>query len=460
MKNALLKTVLPGIMTLLLLNACKKGFLDAKPQQSIVLVNSIKNIQGILDNDGPMNYQIQLGEDAGDDYYFNSPDFHNLPSQYLRNIYSWAQVQDFYAGWTGQEWNLSYSRLFYANTALEEIEKIKPDQNSFSDWENVKGSALFFRACCFYDLAQIYCKPYIPASADTDLGILLRTRADINIPYGRSTVKESYEQIIGDLLAARDLLPLVPLRRSRPSRSAADAMLARVYLSMQDYNNAYVYANSCLASFNSLIDYNTLDTNAFSPLTPYPNNPEIIFYTNLEAYLAPNALNASSVDSNLYRLYETTDLRRKLFFHISNNKLQFAGSYLGNPFDFFGGLATDEMLLIRAECEVRNGNTAAAMHDLDVLLVTRYKRNTYVPQNISDADSALSKIYLERRKELCFRGTRWTDLRRLNQDDRFKVTLRRVIDFNTITLLPNDNRYVYPIPNSEILFNNIPQNPR
>jgi len=452
--------VLLSVLCLFFFVSCKKGFLDAKPRQSIVLVNTIKNLQGVLDHDSRMNYQATISEDGTDEYYFSSQDFYNIPYQYYKNLYTWAAVQDFYSGSPVGSWNGNYTRLFYANTALEEIEKIEPDQANYSDWANIKGSALFFRACCFYDLAQIFCKPYTKDSANLHLGVILRTKTDINIPYGRSTVKQTYDQVIDDLLAARELLPLIPLHRSRPSKTATDAMLARVYLSMQDYTNAYFYADNCLQSFNTLIDYNTLDTNAVNPLTPYPNNQEIIFYTNLQPNLAPNALSTSSVDTNLYQMYENNDLRKKLFFRMNNGKRQFAGSYLGSPFDFFGGLATDEILLIRAECQARNNNVSSAMADLYSLLQNRYRSNTYTSPPVSNADSALVRILTERRKELCFRGTRWTDLRRLNQENRFQVTLKRIIDSQTYTLPPNDNRYVYPIPNSEILFNNIPQNPR
>ena len=78
----------------------------------------------------------------------------------------------------------------------------------------------------------------------------------------------------------------------------------------------------------------------------------------------------------------------------------------------------------------------------------------------SGTDDALKKILTERRKELLLRGIRWTDLRRLNYDSQFATTLTRVVNTQIITLMPNDNRYVYPIPNDEILYSGVTQNPR
>src|SRR3981189_1202195 len=69
------------------------------------------------------------------------------------------------------------------------------------------------------------------------MGIPLRLTADVNAPSTRSTVQQTYDQILGDLQQAVVLLPAaVPYaNRNRPSRPAAQALLARVYLSMRNY---------------------------------------------------------------------------------------------------------------------------------------------------------------------------------------------------------------------------------
>jgi hypothetical protein len=279
-------------------------------------------------------------------------------------------------------------------------------------------------------------------------------------------VKETYGQILADLLISNTLLPHTTMYPTRPSKYAALAMLARVYLSMQDYDNAWLYADSCLQGFSALMNYSTdpaIDrgaTSQYAVLTRY--NPEVIFFARLgNNTLIPNMANRGFVDSTLYSLYHTNDWRKSVFFEPRSGRLAFGGSYYGSVF-MFSGLATDEMYLIRAECNARKNKKTEALNDLNALLVKRWKTNTFTHIDTPTADAALQVILQERRKELCFRGIRWTDLRRLNQDPRFAVTLKRGLLGSTtlFTLPPNSDRYVYPIPDSEILFSGVPQNPR
>jgi hypothetical protein len=100
------------------------------------------------------------------------------------------------------------------------------------------------------------------------------------------------------------------------------------------------------------------------------------------------------------------------------------------------------------------------MNNLNALLVKRWKTGTFIPLTASNTDDALNKILLERRKELCFRGIRWSDLKRLNKDLKYSKTLVRVLNGQTYTLLPNDPKYVLPIPDNEIRVSGIEQNLR
>jgi hypothetical protein len=126
----------------------------------------------------------------------------------------------------------------------------------------------------------------------------------------------------------------------------------------------------------------------------------------------------------------------------------------------FSGLATDELYLVRAECAARNGNTAAALGDLNALLSKRWKTGTYVPLSAGSAEAALNLIITERRKELAGRLIRWSDLKRLRSDSRFAVTLSRKINGQVFSLTPDSRRYAYPIPFDETSASAIQQNER
>lgn len=325
-----------------------------------------------------------------------------------------------------------------------------------SNWDNVKGSALFYRAYNFYVLAQQYCKPYSDRS-DTDLGIPLRLNSNINERSKRATVKSTYDRIITDLIEAITLLPSTISYKTRPSKPACYAMLARVYLSMGNYAAALVNATACLALYNKVIDYNTLNSASTYPIPQL--NDEIIYQTRLGGATLFSSANLN-VTQELLSLYNSNDLRLKLFFEKSVSNTSFKGSYDGSRF-FFSGLAVDEVLLIRSECNSRAGNLKDALEDLNTLVKKRWnKESAYVEFNTTDKELAISKVLEERRKELCFRGLRWTDLRRLNQENNRQTTLTRVLNGQTYQLLPNDPKYTFPIDLNEILISGIEQNNR
>src|SRR5690606_12084108 len=116
-----------------------------------------------------------------------------------------------------------------------------------------------------------------------------------------------------------------------------------------------------------------------------------------------------------------------------------------------------EIYLIKAECEARVGNIATALKTINELLKNRYD-GTFTPFSSDDNEAVLRFVLNERRKELIWRGLRWSDLRRLNKDIRFAKTISRDVDGTTYTLEPGSPKYVLPIPNSVILNNDMQQN--
>lgn len=465
MKKSIEQTLL--LLLIISLNySCKKDWLEKKPQLSLIVPTTISDYQSILDNSSgrtggavPFNAgQPSLGEIAAGDFYVLDASYNSAQTELERKAYLWNQ--DLYAGSPIQitEWNDSYNRIFYSNIVLEGIEKITPvDTKEISAWQDVKGGALFFRAINHYDLAQLFCKVFDKTSASTDLGIPLRVTADINAPIVRATVQKTYDQIIQDLKQSASLLPvntpISNLYKLRPNKSAAYGMLARVYLAMENYDSALVYADASLSLYNKLLDYNSLSTTAANPV-PRLNN-EVLWHTTLGNYTIYSATRGL-IPLSFYQTYTTNDLRKGIFF-ISAATITYKGSYNGSGVKF-SGLATDEIYLIRAECYARKGNPISSMADLNTLLNSRWKSGTFISYTATDSNDALAKVLSERKKELIFRGTRWTDLRRLNKDSRFAISLQRTIGGQTYILAPNDTKYVLPIPPNVIQLSGIEQN--
>jgi hypothetical protein len=292
------------------------------------------------------------------------------------------------------------------------------------------------------------------------MGIPLKLSADIDEPVFRASVAATYDRILNDLHAAAQLLPLTSAYKTRPNRIAAWGLLARVYLGMEEYPLAERYADSVLKYHNTLIDYNTISTTAANPFTIF--NAEVIFHSRGGAASSLTQARAK-IDSNLYQSYATNDLRKAAYYKSNGNgSYSFKGSYEGSSTgnSWFNGLATDEIMLIRAECRARAGNTNGALSDLNTLMQKRWKSGMFVPITAANADDALGKILVERRKELVMRYLRWSDLRRLNKDPRYAVTLKRNLNGTIVELKPNDPRYVLLIPEPVIRISGIPQNPR
>ena len=444
--------------------SCKK-YLDEKSDIKLSVPQSLDDFQGLLDNPNiTENSSPQVGDLGCDDYYFATVQALTIP----QNCNIWAS--DTWQGQNPNDWITPYKIIYTSNIVIEGLNDLKNkgllDQTK---WNTIFGHALFLRATYHYFLEETFGQPYKPASATSDLGIPIKLSSDLGSKAVRSKVSNVYTQIISDLVQAKDFLPLSTTSKNRPSKAAAFAMLARVYLTMQDYDKAGKYSDSTLQLRSALYDFNLMPSsiangsNPFSAFTP-PNDLSFeTIYTCYEVNYGIIRQAAARIDSNLYASYNINDLRKTIFFQKNNstNTYFFKGNYSGNSSKQLSGPTIDEMYLIRAECFARAGNKDAALADLNTLMIKRWKNNgSWVPFTALSDQEALQKILVERRKELIFRGIRWTDLRRLNQDPQFAKTIIRVLNGQTYQLLPNDPKYTYPIPDAEIRLSGIQQNPR
>lgn len=440
-----------GVLVCLITSTSCKKILDTKPSLAISSMASVADAQAVLDAYNLINYNGPgSGEQSADDYYLLTTEFNALSTDYQRRIYTWDK--DIYPPGSNDWFNV-YRWVYFANCVLEGLEKLNAKE---PEWHHVKGQALFWRALGLQKAVSLWAPGYDASTAATDMGIPIRLTADFNVPSVRASVAESYQQIINDLKLAIPDLPIAPLHVFRTSKPAAYALMARTYLHMRDYVKAGLYADSCLQLKNNLIDLNTVSTTANYPMSLF--NAEVIMdIVTVGQSLLSNSFN--KIDSTLYRLFAVNDLRRTLWYKPAGaGMFSFFGSYEGSA-SSFGGFATDEMYLVRAEAAARSGNVAAAMADLNALLVKRWKAGTFVPYTAPTAAEALSIILNERRKELVMRDLRWMDIKRLNKEGA-GITLKRVVANKEYNLSPNDPRFALPIPDDIIQISGMQQNPR
>ncbi|MBF6597779.1 MAG: RagB/SusD family nutrient uptake outer membrane protein [Fermentimonas sp.] len=177
-------------------------------------------------------------------------------------------------------WDNSYKVIAQSSNIIKMIEEGKS-----SDIDSQIGEAYFLRGMMYYYLVRAYGRPYAQ-NPDQNLGVPIVNGTPDNV-FGempdRSTVKETYEQAIADLVKAADLLT-VNKGSVYASEMAAKALLSRIYLYMSGtYNNpntqfaelAEKYADEVIASG----EYDLLPREEFMryPSFTPENNAETIF---------------------------------------------------------------------------------------------------------------------------------------------------------------------------------------
>lgn len=438
--------------------SCTK-YLDKVPDKSLTIPSTLHDLKALLNDEAMTLNSPAFGDFSCDDWNISFITFQSLPPQ-VRNAYTWQS--DIFEGASSFGWNSSYYHIYVANIVLENITKVSADITDLSvkpEYKEIKGRAFFLRAFSYYNLSQLFIVPYDSTTSNTDLGLPLRLHSDPNQKVKRSSVEATYRQMIEDAIQAKDLLGATVNKSTPniPSKAAAFALLSRIYLNMGNYQKAGVYADSSLSLYSVLIDYNILDTTK-RLIFPRPTNGEVLYMATEGNYFSPYL---RFVDSSLYKSYSSEDLRKTIFFNKNEGAegSYFRGSYSGTYY-LFCGLATNELYLIRAECNARMGKIESAMNDLNTLLKKRYRAGSFNKRTATNVTDALTIILAERRKELIFRGIRWSDLRRLNKSSRFEKTLVRKLRGQTYTLPPNDAKYTFPIPQDEISLGGIQQNER
>lgn len=448
----------------LIFMSCGKSFLEVKQNANTIIPQSVEDYQRILDNGEYFmnhNQSYRLSISSTDEIELTETIWSSIrpgpPYILEKNAYIWSS--DPYMGYTGDDWNNAYTRILHANLVLDGLIKLGEVHQQSEEYRNVKGSALFFRALSYYQLTQLFCKPFNFENAKNDLGLPLRLEADVTIKSKRSNLENTFDRITKDLIDAAELLPPLGKIKLRPSQAAAYSILSRTYLHMGKYERALEYANAALNIQSNLIDFNDLNITTTYTFTADHGmaNEEVIFMATIGAtqILSRNRINVSS---ELLSLYKAGDIRKEAYFqNLPSGSYYFKGSYAGSILPFVG-VSTSELLLIRSECYIRMGKTQEAITDLNELRRHRYKKDMFSPIQNSKTEEILSLILEERRKELAFRGLRWEDLRRFNQDPSLAITLSRKLGDQQFVLKPNSSRYVFPIPPDVIQLSGIPQN--
>lgn len=436
---------------MLVMVSCKK-YLDVKSDMAQETIESLSSLEKLMDGSQYMNFYVNsFGEASADDYWLTDKTYNSF-TEALRNTYIWQNFTYQHPN----DWAMGYQPVYQANLVIDRYRSRRETDSEQERWNKVYGTALFFRAYQLMFQSWTYAKAYNKQTASTDQGVVLRLSSNPWELSVRSSNAVVYAQIIHDLRMAAQLLPDHADHPMRPSRMAGLAALSRVYLSMNDYEHASLYADSCLAMRHRLLDLNADPDIVPGNVYPFKQfNGETLFYAQLytSANIAPSY---ALVDTLLYKQYDANDLRRTYYFtKNADNTVSFKGSYTGSN-TLFGGFAMGEIYLVKAESMVRLGKIKDGTEWLNKLLVKRYKG--YAEVSFTTSKEALDYIRKERRKELLMRGLRWMDIKRQNEDGA-GLGLKRIVDGKLYELKPRSNRFALPIPQDVIEQSGIQQNP-
>lgn len=435
---------------------CRKYVEIQQPGVSSLYKTS--DYQGLLYNSTDIEQTIYYPEWASDDIDATDSSFAKSMFTYVANTYTWAP--SIFVDAQDDQWNKLYHQVYLCNLITTGINDSKG--GSDADKKYINAQALVHRAYAFLTLVNIYAKQYDATSAANDPGIPLLFAPDFNQKLNRAPVADVYTQVKKDLLAAIPYLSATGAYNIEASQAAAFGTLARASLQQGLYTEAEQYADSALARQNTLINLADYNGN----LGTFPTklqHPEIIFSKLMSTIRAVFPLS-----NGLQQLFDTTnDLRYRMYTSPGNvysyNSFQGRGYYadLITNEGVYTGPSVPEMMLIKAEAEARNGHTAEALAPVNALRQHRFLPAGYTPLTAATPAAALQLVLDERRRELMCTGARWFDLKRLNKETAFAVTITHHYRSQTLTLAPNSNEYVFPIGNIYIQQNpEIVQNPR
>lgn len=444
----------------LVFSSCE-DFLSERNTSNVSNIYSLQDMQALMDAGNKMNFGVycSLLEIATDNFFLGYVGF-SQASNLHKSMYLWENEYTYELGDESINWTTPYHVIAIANTVLDELPLV--EETNGLDRNHIKGTALFHRAFAYHNLVQVYCKAYDPLTAHNDLGLPMRLNSDVNLPSKRSSLEDTFQIIEDDIRKAIELLPVSSEYQTRPNKASAYALMARVNLLMGRYSEALKYADLSLSIFDTVLDYNKLDSSLAFPIDRM--NEETVFF----AYSTPVSLLLPSrecyIDTALYNSYLPGDLRKDIYFqHEFDGFYTFRGNYGGMiSVTCFVGLTVSELLLIKSEALARLGFVDLSLDALNQLLVNRYAKDSFKPLVVTNDEELLPLILEERRKELIFRGARWSDLKRLNLDPQFATTLTRKVPGteDIISLPPNDPRYVFLIPQDVIEMTGMKQNPR
>ncbi|RZS76648.1 RagB/SusD family nutrient uptake outer membrane protein [Pseudobacter ginsenosidimutans] len=373
-----------------------------------------------------------------------------------------------------------YRKIASINLILHSVSVLRDKGEPAVELNRISGEAHFLRAFYYFIMMNIYGKPYKPSTAATDFGIPLKTDPAIKDQFAsRSSAKQVYELIIADLLAAEQELSGANTSSTiRVNQPAVQALLSRVYLFMENYEKAILYADKVIS--NNRYQIVNLNNHIAGNDFLTRNASEVVFTMSRDPFPTVMFLGTEAPPVAFYRIsddlagiYSQNDLRREVFFiptskgYLKLGKKRKAINGTNDDVSAIFLVRLSEIYLNKAEALAALDRFEEARNTLQELRKKRFKPDELTPV-IAAGATLMNEIREERRRELCFETHRWFDLRRYGVNTKYPYS--KSIRHRTYTFTGTDHvdygyyelgpyqqdaaAYIVPIPQDEIEFNN------
>ncbi len=432
-----MKTRFIYLFYILLFTSCS-SFLEVDPKSSI-------SGEGIIKDETSANAAISGVYDALRSYYsVNYQSIAYLSGDNVQWTGSQSQVQEFINHKVNPEnatiastWNGIYTTINRTNNVIGSIVNYEGDGIPTTVKDKVLGQAYAIRGLAYFDLARVWGGVPLITEPTEKVGD--------NIGIARSTVEQTYQQVIDDLDLAEDLLS-VTTDRFALTKKTVWALKARYYLYRKNWEKAIEYAtlliddqsnyeliapyyaffkNDVTGTKESVFElfYSTNEPNThraqWQPQTNggtrqwAPSEPLIALLTNASTAGARSALIAKDNQNRWYGdlYYRSTGADPTYVIRIA------------------------ELYLIRAEAYAELDEYNLALADLN-----KVRKRALLPDLLFSTSKSDLLLWIEneRRLEFAFEAHRWFDLVRTGR-------AQQVLGIN------ESFRLLLPIPYSQVL---------
>lgn len=494
-KNKFLLIIAIGLLIIIGMTSCKK-LVDIPAPYDRLAENNVytNNATAISVLTGLYNSMSKNGQPFTGNY--SIPLLTGLSSDELR-LYSGQTINHYLRYYqnalsavtepvAGSEfWTPLYNYVYKTNAAIYGLNDDKASSLLPSVRHQLLGEAKFMRGFYYFYLVNLFGDVPMPLNTDPDKTTLLT----------KTPKAEVYDQIIKDLTDAKELLSedylgvdiiITTSERVRPTKWAASAMLARVYLYTQMWDKAETEATEVINNTNLYrllplnnvflknseeaiwqiqptdVNFNTQDARLYVVPSTGPSTTYFVSLSKqtLSAFEPGDnrAVYDKWVDSTIYKrssiplVWDTVYYVYK--YKVNTNKPNITTSTgTQNMTEYVMILRLGEQYLIRAEARAQLGKAGGAQSDLNAIR----NRAGLSGTTASDPSSLLSAILHERQTELFCEGHRWFDLKRTGNVD---AVMSAVTPLKSNSAPWQSYQQLYPILNSDILKSpNLSQNP-